>query len=138
VRNAATTVQNVVTYTVVVGVDNSDLRLKPGMTANVTFVVAKKDDALKVPTAALRFKPKGEEERGQKPEARQKKGGERRIYVLKAGKPAPVVITTGIGNDRETEVTGGELPPDAEVVIEALGGGKKPTGPAAGPMGPRF
>jgi HlyD family secretion protein len=58
VRNAATTVQNVVTYTVVVGVDNTDLRLKPGMTANVTFVTAKKPDALKIPTAALRFRPK--------------------------------------------------------------------------------
>ena len=50
-------VQNVVTYNVVVGVDNKDLRLKPGMTANVSIIVAQKDQVLKVPNAALRFMP---------------------------------------------------------------------------------
>jgi HlyD family secretion protein len=57
VRNAPISVQNVVTYDVVVGVKNSDLRLKPGMTANVSIVVAQKDNVLKVPNAALRFTP---------------------------------------------------------------------------------
>jgi HlyD family secretion protein len=50
-------VQNVVTYNVVIGVDNKDLRLKPGMTANVSIIVAQKDDVLKAPNAALRFMP---------------------------------------------------------------------------------
>src|SRR5262245_12355330 len=57
IRNAPQTVQNVVTYDAVIDVDNSDLKLKPGMTTNVTVVVAEKDDVLKVPNAALRFKP---------------------------------------------------------------------------------
>jgi HlyD family secretion protein len=57
IRNAPQTVQNVVTYDAVIDVDNPDLRLKPGMTANVTFVYAEKQDVLKVPNAALRFKP---------------------------------------------------------------------------------
>jgi HlyD family secretion protein len=57
VRNAATTVSNVVTYDAVIDVDNPELELKPGMTANVTFLVGQKDDALRVPNAALRFKP---------------------------------------------------------------------------------
>jgi HlyD family secretion protein len=57
IRNAPTTVQNVVTYDAVVDVANPELKLKPGMTANVTFVYAEKDDVLKVPNAALRFKP---------------------------------------------------------------------------------
>src|SRR5213593_4164842 len=57
VRNAPISVQNVVTYNVVIGVDNRDLRLKPGMTANVAIIVARKDDVLKVPNAALRFTP---------------------------------------------------------------------------------
>jgi HlyD family secretion protein len=57
VRNAPQTVQNVVTYDAVIDVDNLDLKLKPGMTANVTFVYAEKDDVLKVPNAALRFRP---------------------------------------------------------------------------------
>ncbi|HXX65919.1 MAG TPA: efflux RND transporter periplasmic adaptor subunit [Polyangiaceae bacterium] len=57
IRNAATTVQNVVTYDAVIDVDNSDLRLRPGMTANVTIVYADHRDVLAVPNAALRFRP---------------------------------------------------------------------------------
>ncbi|MDP3598750.1 MAG: efflux RND transporter periplasmic adaptor subunit, partial [Nitrospirota bacterium] len=57
VRLAPINVQNVVTYNVVVAVDNQDLRLKPGMTANVSIVVAQRDSVLKVPNAALRFTP---------------------------------------------------------------------------------
>ena len=144
VRNAATTVSNVVTYTVVVGVDNSDLRLKPGMTANVTFVAARKDDALKIPTAALRFRPKTTDASGAGKDAGKGKSAPgKRIYILKDGKPAPVSVALGIGNDKETEVTGGELPADAEVVIEAVSakgksGASSPVGSGAPPMGPRF
>jgi HlyD family secretion protein len=57
IRNAPQTVQNVVTYDAVIDVDNTDLKLRPGMTANVTFVYAQKDDVLRVPNAALRFRP---------------------------------------------------------------------------------
>lgn len=57
VRNAATTTNNVVTYDVIISVDNADLKLKPGMTANVSVIVAHRDDSLKVPNAALRFRP---------------------------------------------------------------------------------
>jgi HlyD family secretion protein len=56
VRNAPISIQNVVTYDVVITVDNRDLKLKPGMTANVTIVTAKKDDPLRVPNGALRFR----------------------------------------------------------------------------------
>jgi HlyD family secretion protein len=59
VRNAPTTVQNVVTYDAVIKVDNDELKLKPGMTANVTIVYAQRDDVLAIPNAALRFKPSG-------------------------------------------------------------------------------
>ena len=61
IRIAPITVQNVVTYDVVVKVDNSDLKLKPGMTANVSIIVASKDGVLKIPNAALRFKPSEKE-----------------------------------------------------------------------------
>ncbi len=57
IRNSPQTVQNVVTYDAVIDVDNPDLKLRPGMTANVTFVSAEKDDVLRVPNAAMRFKP---------------------------------------------------------------------------------
>ncbi len=57
VRNAATTVQNVVTYDVVIAVDNPDLKLKPGMTANVSIIVAHRENPIKVTNSALRFRP---------------------------------------------------------------------------------
>ncbi|HEU5181415.1 MAG TPA: efflux RND transporter periplasmic adaptor subunit [Candidatus Polarisedimenticolia bacterium] len=57
IRNAPQTVQNVVTYDAVLDVDNPDLKLKPGMTANVTFLVAEREGVLRVPNAALRFRP---------------------------------------------------------------------------------
>jgi HlyD family secretion protein len=60
VRNAPITVQNVVTYDAVVQVGNTDLQLKPGMTANISFLIAERQDVVKVPTAALRFQPNGD------------------------------------------------------------------------------
>jgi len=57
IRNAPTTLQNVVTYDAVIDVANPDLKLRPGMTANITFISAEKDDVLRVPNAALRFRP---------------------------------------------------------------------------------
>src|SRR5207244_11430788 len=59
VRNAPITVQNVVTYDVVIAVDNPGLELKPGMTANVSITTAKRDQALRIPVRALRFHPEG-------------------------------------------------------------------------------
>jgi HlyD family secretion protein len=59
IRNAPQTIQNVVTYDVVIQVDNKEMRLKPGMTANVTIVVAHREGVLKVPNAALRYQPQG-------------------------------------------------------------------------------
>ena len=58
-RNAPQTVQNVVTYDAVIDIDNGALKLKPGMTANVRVVVESRDDVLKVPNAALRYRPAG-------------------------------------------------------------------------------
>ncbi len=57
IRNAPTTLQNVVTYDAVIDVANPDLRLRPGMTANITFISAEKDDVVRVPNAAMRFRP---------------------------------------------------------------------------------
>jgi HlyD family secretion protein len=57
IRNASQTVQNVVTYDAVIDVDNPELKLRPGMTANVTFVYAEKDDVIRIPNSALRFRP---------------------------------------------------------------------------------
>jgi HlyD family secretion protein len=57
IRNAPTTLQNVVTYDAVIDVANPDLKLRPGMTANITFIAAEKDNVMRVPNAAMRFRP---------------------------------------------------------------------------------
>jgi HlyD family secretion protein len=153
IRNSPQTVQNVVTYDAVIDVANPDLKLKPGMTANVTFVYAEKDDVLKVPNAALRFKPppgllgeggarggaggnvaagaKAEGARaGGKPEgARGQDTPDRRtVWILKDGKPAPIRIRTGISDGSATEVLEGDLQAGGEVVTDSVG---PPSGMAA-------
>ncbi|MHB8881801.1 MAG: efflux RND transporter periplasmic adaptor subunit [Thermodesulfovibrionales bacterium] len=114
VRNAPITVQNVVTYDVVVKVDNPELKLKPGMTANVTIIISLKKDALKVPNAALRFKPS---DRGKAPSG--KKGPA--VYIVENGKPKRVGITAGTSDGNATEIVEGEVKEGQEVILEALG-----------------
>src|SRR5262245_2066582 len=101
VRNAPITVQNVVTYDTVIGVNNSDLKLKPGMTANVSIVGAQRDNVLKVSNAALRFRPPDVTPPGGVPGRRGKPGEqstERTVYVLRGSKPVAVQIKTGISD----------------------------------------
>lgn len=147
IRNSPVTVQNVVTYVVVVAVDNADLRLKPGMTANVTFEVARKQCDLVAPNAALRFRPR--DAQGQDARARQGEGQTqapreapaKQVYVLGPdGRPKGVRVRTGIGGDRETEIISNQLKPGDLVVVEQLGGKRKAEGGSGpgGPMGPRF
>ena len=160
IRSAPVITQNVVTYVVVVNVDNSDLKLMPGMTANVSVEVAKKDDVLKLPPAALRFKPKstgddtkvkGNGDRSgassQRPAGGGKggpgksKGRERsqQVYLLKEGKPVAVPVKTGIANNSSIELIEGDLKEGDEVIIEQIGGDAKKKGGASGsPMGARF
>jgi HlyD family secretion protein len=145
IRNSPVITQNVVTYVVVVGVDNKDLQLKPGMTANVSIETARKDNVLKIPSAALRFKPKGGKETQEaktKPAAagspRMRKEAGQKVYVLdKDKKPVAVKVITGISNDGQMEVAGGDLKENDEVIVEQASSQKKPAA-AGGPMGPRF
>jgi HlyD family secretion protein len=122
VRNAPISVQNVVTYDVVVGVDNSDLRLKPGMTANVSIIVARRDQALKVPNAALRFTPPGTTEGRPAPPLRPvpaaEGGGSRVVWRLgPSGDPEPVPVQAGISDGLVTELIGGELKEGEPVIV---------------------
>jgi HlyD family secretion protein len=130
IRNAPQTVQNVVTYDAVVDVANPELRLRPGMTANVTFVYAQKDDVLRVPNAALRFRPPPEMLAAQpgpgnadaRPAAQPP--DRRTIWVLRGGTPATARIRSGISDGSFTEVVEGELQPGDEVVTDASGGSR--------------
>jgi len=136
VRLAPINVQNVVTYNVVVGVENQDLRLKPGMTANVSIVVAQKDQVLKVPNAALRFTPPasgqsdgdGREGHGVKAdgresgrpsaELRESGGPMRKLWkVGDAGDPEPLTVQTGISDGLWTEVISGSVATGDKVIV---------------------
>jgi len=108
VRNAPISIQNVVTYDVVITVDNRDLKLKPGMTANVTIVTAKKEDPLRVPNGALRFRM---------PNVPIDKKVTR-VWVLdRENKPHQVEMTTGIVDSLFSEIAEGPLKEGDRVII---------------------
>ena len=118
VRNEPITENNVVTYNVVVLTDNPDLKLKPGMTAEVKIVVADKEDVLRVPTAAIRFIPPPTAEINGSPDY---KVNSSYVWVKeKGGLIKPLPIETGVSDDRYTEVTSGDVKEGQEVIVEAL------------------
>jgi HlyD family secretion protein len=105
VRYAAQTVSNVVTYDAVVTVANDDLKLRPGMTANVSFIVEERRGVVTVASAAFRYRPAG---------ARSPAGG---VWVLRAGKPAAVAVRAGLSDGATTEVLGNGLREGDQVVL---------------------
>lgn len=117
IRSSPKVTQNVVTYDVVIGVDNNDLRLKPGMTANATIIVAEARDVVIIPNAALRFRPKlpvngnGNKERpGEMSVLKDTGPGSGVVYVLvKKGRVRLVRIETGVSDDSFTEMVKGDL-----------------------------
>ena len=114
VRNAPITIQNVVTYDVVVKVDNSELRLKPGMTANVSISVSNRKDVLKIPNAALRFKPP---EMQDKVTVREKDSG---VWIIEDRKPKRIKAATGISDGNYTELISGDIKEGQELIVESL------------------
>lgn len=119
VRLNPTTQQNVVTYDVVVAVDNPEQILLPGMTAYVNIVVAERKDVLLVPNAALRYKPADAAAAVDKQESgkRKRDAYSGTVYVLRDGKPAAVPVTLGITDNRNTEVASDELKPGDQVIL---------------------
>jgi HlyD family secretion protein len=120
----------VVTYDVVVKVDNPDLKLKPGMTANVSIILADKKGILRIPNAALRFRPaeKGTE-RGKGALAQKGPG----VWVLENKRSKRTDIATGISDGNYTEIISGDLKEGIDVIVEATGGEKKGGTPPVGP-----
>ena len=123
IRNAPKANQNVVMYVTVIDVSNPTLKLKPGMTANVSIIVTRRDKVLKLANAALRFRPpktpdtrKGDaaalpdegakKSKTAKPK-KDRRPNERTVYVLKETGPQPVTLKVGITDGRETEVIEG-------------------------------
>jgi HlyD family secretion protein len=164
IRNAATTLQNVVTYDAVIDVVNDDLKLRPSMTANSTVVYAEKDDVLSVSNAAMRFRPPpemtapegsgsaGEHHRHEHGEAGQPDAkesaardgdasrGERShtdgktVWVEKDGLATPVHVRIGLTDGSYTEVMGRNIHEGEEVIVDATPTGK-PSGGGGGPGG---
>lgn len=136
VRFNPTTVDNIVTYVTIVDVDNSELLLRPGMTANVTFEVAKVADALRVPNQALRFSPEGPgaTQIGRPPSG--EAGGLRgpRVYQLLQGRLSEIPLIVGLTDGSFTEVRGGELARGAKIVIDRRWTGGGPSSPRPGPQ----
>ncbi len=134
IRNAPIIVQNVVTYDVVIFVDNSDMKLKPGMTANASIITNTKSDVLKIPNSALRFKPSGIPDRAQGKEAQKSPApyGGQSVWILEKNIPKRVRIKTGINDGAFTEVVSGELAEGQELIVDTIGLQKKQA-PASGP-----
>jgi HlyD family secretion protein len=135
VRNAPITVQNVVTYDTVIGVSNPDLKLKPGMTANVSIIAARKDNVLQIKNAALRYRPAAAAQASSQSTTsqggsqlpggvrhgmggRERTSSERTVYVLSGSQPEPVQIKTGISDGVVTEVVEGLKEGDRVVTAE--------------------
>lgn len=117
VRIAPTTVQNVVTYDVVINVDNKDYKLKPGMTANVSIITSEKNNILMIPNAALRFTPPRD--------ADAPKYKEQGIWVLAGKKPHRISIKTGISDGNFTEILSSKSLEGKKVITETLGKSKR-------------
>ncbi len=132
VRQAPITVQNVVTYDVVVNVANPEMLLKPGMTANVTIVTAKRDDVVRVPLQGLRFSPRKGETMSGSNGTRQHASPEKRVWTVSGSHLTPVTITTGLDDGNNVELLTGDLKPGDMVVTDQLrtaasaGGGSSP------------
>lgn len=111
VRNNPITTSNVVTYQVIIGIDNKDLKLKPGMTANVDIITAQKQNVLLVPNKALRFYTTDE-----KGEVKRYK--DKGVWILKDKKPVRINVTTGVFDDDKTEISSREIKAGDEVILE--------------------
>lgn len=143
VRQSPITVQNVVTYDVVIAISNPELLLKPGMTANARIVTAERDNVLKVPLQALRFSPNGTAEHehhhagggnGTKT-ARSDRNGH--VWVDDAGKLRKVKVVRGLDDGSVVEIVSGDLQESDQIVIDqstpasGIGPGKHPPGGGA-------
>lgn len=126
IRLAPQTLQNVVTYTAVVDVENPQMKLKPGMTASVTATVAERQNVLLAPTAALRFRPENatpsETPRTPRPQgaASNRPNGGRRpstVWKVEGETLKPVRVQLGLSDGLSTEVVSGELKEGDQVAV---------------------
>lgn len=121
IRQAPQTVQNVVTYDVVIGVDNGALLLKPGMTAVAHIVTAERSNVLRVPSAALRYAPEGPAAAASAADAARP-----HVWVLRDDRPQFVSVAIGLDDYVNAEVTQGSLTPQDKVIVAERKAGGAP------------
>ncbi|MGO8919405.1 MAG: efflux RND transporter periplasmic adaptor subunit [Stellaceae bacterium] len=130
-RQAPQTVQNVVTYDVVIGVANNDLLLKPGMTATARIVIDQRDNVLRVPDQALRFSPSGPpSESSSAPSPSATTAREAQVWVLRDGHAMRRSLKTGLDDDSYSEVIDGDIQAGDQVIVgeQRAGGGGAASG----------
>jgi HlyD family secretion protein len=129
VRNAPINVQNVITYDAVILVSNPELKLKPGMTANVSIIISAKKDVLRIPNTVLRFsmpdKDKDKNKKAQQKGPGQKGAG---VWIIENGKPKRISVSTGVSDGGYTELISGEIKEGQEVIVESLAKTKQKSG----------
>lgn len=124
VRQSPQSVQNVVTYDVVIGVTNQQHLLMPGMTATCRIIVARRDSVVRVPDAALRYDPSG---RGGAGAARRVDSGQ--VWRLRDNTPIRVPVRLGLDDDTYSEVVGGQLAPGDRVIVSQSSGNAAQSAP---------
>ncbi|HZW36787.1 MAG TPA: efflux RND transporter periplasmic adaptor subunit, partial [Candidatus Deferrimicrobiaceae bacterium] len=120
VRNSPIITQNVVTYDVVIAVDNKEMLLKPGMTTNVSILTRTVEGVLKIPNAALRYRPSGKIKTESKAADRKETGGARVYIVGKDGTPQAVPVKPGISDGTFTQVFEGNLKEGETLITEEV------------------
>ena len=128
VRQSPQTVQNVVTYDVVVSADNPQLLLKPGMTADVRIVTTDIPDALRVPVEALRFWPQSV------PKPTERRSVAQEVWALRDGRPVAVAVTTGATDDVYAQIKSGALRVGEPVIVGERSSDGAQSGPASAPQ----
>jgi HlyD family secretion protein len=121
VRDNAQTIQNVVTYDAVVDVDNSQRLLKPGMTANVSFTFAKRENVVRIPNTALRFRPDAAaltELTHGRPVPTPTPPDGRLLWKVEGTKAEPVTVQAGVTDGTFTELVSGALKPGDSLLVE--------------------
>jgi HlyD family secretion protein len=120
IRLNSQVLQNVVTYNVVIDVTNPDETLLPGMTAFVNIAVAKRENVLRVPLSALRFKPDGKSAMAPGHSDSDSVGRDQKtVYRLRQGQAEPVQFTAGLSDNKFIEALSGQLEPGDAMVIES-------------------